>query len=111
MVETYIPYVTATQVEPILKANWKQHAQLMYEGKEPAYSNAKLVTVGKFGIYDIVVRAKEENGTWRYDGGIQSGGSTNRQGGFNSVQAVIDWAIERATEEYIEFYEKNPDCK
>jgi len=111
MVETYIPYITAAQVELVLKANWKRHAQLMYEGKRQSYTYPELVKVGKFGIYDIVVRASESNGTWKYDGGIQSGGSTNRQGGFNSVQAVIDWAIERATEEYIEFYEKNPDCK
>lgn len=111
MTEKYIPYITAAQVEPVLKANWKQHARLMYEGKEPAYSNAKLVTVGKFGIYDIVVRTKEENGIWRYDGGIQSSGSSDRRGGFSSVQEVINWAVIQAEEWYKEFYEKNPDCK
>jgi len=111
MTKNYIPYITAAQVEPTLKANWRAHKQRMYEGKEPSYSFPELITVGKFGIYDIVVRASESGGTWTYDGGVQSGGSANRQGGFKSVQAVIDWATERATEEYIEFYEKNPDCK
>lgn len=111
MVEKYIPYITATQIEPTLKANWKKHAQLMYEGKKPSYSNAELVPVGKFGIYDVVVRTSEQNSVWKYDGGIQSQGSANRQDGFNSVQEVIDWAIDKATEEYVEFYAKNPDCK
>jgi len=111
MTEKFISYITATQVEPVLKSNWKQHSRLMYEGKRQSFTYPELVKVGKFGIYDIVVRASESNGVWRYDGGVQSRGSCNRQGGFSSVQAVIDWAIERATEEYIEFYEKNPDCK
>lgn len=111
MTEKYIQYFSADKITPNIQAAWKAHKQRMYEGKEPSFSLPKLITVGKFGIYDIVVRASESNGVWRYDGGIQSGGSCNRQGGFSSVQAVIDWAIERATEEYIEFYKRNPDCK
>ncbi len=111
MVEKYIQHFSADEIKPNIQAAWKVHKQRMYEGKEPSYSLPKLITVGKFGIYSIVVRASVSDGVWSYDGGIQSGGSANRQGGFNSVQAVIDWAIEQATKEYIEFYEKNPDCK
>lgn len=111
MDEKYIQHFSAGEIKPNIQAAWKAHRQHMYEGKEPSFTFPKLITVGKFGMYDVVVRASESDGDWSYDGGIQSGGSANRQGGFKSVQDVIDWAIERATESYIEFYEKYPDLK
>jgi hypothetical protein len=111
MIKQYKSLISAGDVLPRLQEEWKAHKQKMYEGKAPSFTFPKPVKVGEFGMYDIVVRASESEGNWSYDGGIQSPGSVNRQGGFKSVQAVIDWAIENAKESYIEFYEKYPNLK
>lgn len=68
------------------------------EGKEGLPS---LIVIGYYGIFEIVARAQysQWNKSFVYDGGIQCGGS-DRNGGYTTIQQVLDASIEKATKWY-----------
>ena len=70
----------------------------------------RLVSVGNYGQFEIVVRASVDGfRNWRFDGGSQSGGGCNRRAGFKTVQEVIDFGVENCRAWYEKFYAELED--
>ncbi len=113
----YIQKITTQEAEKIVVSNFLKFKAEKAQGLHPMREMPRLLVVGTYGIYDIVVRAtmqlvpdyKEIKfvEAWDFDGGYNCGGSCNRRGGFTSVQDVIDFGIMAAKERYAEFDERD----
>jgi hypothetical protein len=81
MTEKYEELLTMQQADAIMKQNAINHQKQGESGYPP------LVKIGYYGIFRIVARCEYDqwNKSFAYDGGLESGGGCDRNGGYKSI--------------------------